>query len=179
MILICTVTLLFLLWLFQTQLYRFKTSKKISEDIKDLLFKLGKEPLKNNDIPIGAVLIYKRKVIGKGYNNVIKDKCLSGHAEINAINNAYSKLGKQFFELDYKKLILFSTYEPCEMCKGALTHYNIRKVFFIKRKPIKMQLKSTLKEIYYELTKKKIRSLDFQEDLFLMHPEYKKIKNHQ
>ena len=42
----------------------------------------------NNEVPVGAVVVKDNQVIGRGYNQVIKNNSVVGHAEIIAINNA-------------------------------------------------------------------------------------------
>ncbi len=162
------------LLLFPTQLYHLKPKSEISKEILKNLTKLGKEALKSNDVPVAALLIYQDTIIGKGYNTVFDKKELSGHAEINALNMAFEKYGTEFYALDRNKLYLYSSFEPCEMCKGAIIHYNIDNVYFEQGKSVFHQFKSTLKELKYEFSKKKIDAENLQENLFMQHPDYYK-----
>lgn len=171
------IILLFCLWLFHSQLYRLKFRNKIPTDIKTRLIDLGRNSIKEFDVPVGAILVYNGEIIGEGYNTVIRDKQLSGHAEINALNMAFEKFDQEFFKLDRKKLILYSTYEPCEMCKGALIHYNVKNILFEERKPVKSQLKSTIKTVLYEITKRVFKGGGAQKQLFQEHPGYRKHHN--
>ncbi len=172
------ITISFVLLLLPTQLYQLKSKSIVSTEILENLTKLGNEALKSNDVPVAALLIYKDSIIGKGYNTVLDKKELSAHAEINAINMAFKKYGQEFHKLDRSKLYLYSSFEPCEMCKGAIIHYNINHVYFEQGKSIFHQFKSTLKELKYEFFKKKMDAEDLQENLFLKHPDYyKNTKN--
>lgn len=82
--------------------------------------------------------------------------------------------GNQFYDLKCEGLVLYSTFEPCEMCKGAMVHYNIKNILFEQNKTAYMQLKSMLKSYVYNLNIKRIDSANLQEKLFLEHPTYKK-----
>jgi len=129
--------------------------------------------LKNGDVPVGAVLVYKDSIIGRGFNTVVDYNNLTGHAEINAINEAVVKMGmKVFNDLDRKYLELYTTYEPCEMCKGTIMHYNIKKVHFMKSKSLFHWWKKQLKSVFYEVRKQKAIGEEIQDSLFLLHPDY-------
>ncbi len=160
--------------LFQSQFYELRSEEEVKEQYKKEIIALGEEALKSLDVPVGAILLYGDSIIGKGYNTVRDKKVLSGHAEINALNMAYENYGASFAKLDRNKLALYSSFEPCEMCKGALIHYNINQVYFERRKPLLHQLKSTVKGLQYEWSKKKFDADSLQEKLFLKHPEYAK-----
>jgi len=127
-ILLIAIISIFLLLIFQSQFYGFKTAVKIPDHIKKELFQLGEKALQSKDVPIASVLTYEGKIIGRGYNTVKRDSNIGGHAEINAISDAYKRYGERFSKLDRDKLVLYSTFEPCEMCKGAMIHYNIKKM---------------------------------------------------
>ena len=159
---------------FQSQVYRFKGKKEISSEIKEKLSQLGKKALLTKDVPVSAILFYKDSIIGVGYNTVNKDSVLSGHAEINALNMAFKSCGNLFSKLNRADLKLYSSFEPCEMCKGAIIHYNIKNVYFERTKPGISQIKSTFRSLIYELSKKRIDADSLQEKLFLRHPDYKK-----
>ena len=49
---------------------------------------LAKESFDFEEVPVGAVVVKDKKIIGKGRNRVIADNDVSSHAEINAIRNA-------------------------------------------------------------------------------------------
>ncbi len=163
---------LLVMLLFQSQWYRLDSHVELKEIHKEEIKQLGAKALTNLDVPVGALLIYGDSIIGKGYNTVKKHQELSGHAEINALNMAYAKYGDKFHQLDRNKLKLYSSFEPCEMCKGALVHYDIQQVYFEKNKSIFHQLKSTFNTLLYEWNKSRFNAHNLQEDLFMQHPEY-------
>jgi len=164
---------LILLVIFNTRLFQFKSKKEISSDNKTEIIQLASEALKSLDVPVGSYLLYSGAIIGEGYNTVKSDTNIAGHAEINAINNAVKKIGlEQFNNLDRDKLILVTTLEPCEMCKGAIVHYNIKHVYFMKDKSPFHWNKKQLKMLQYEWGKRRIDGEHLQDSLFLLHPEY-------
>ncbi|MBP3285003.1 MAG: tRNA adenosine(34) deaminase TadA [Clostridia bacterium] len=78
------------------------------------------------EVPIGAVVVYKNKIIGRGYNLREKKKSALMHAEIVAISKACKKLKSWRLE----DCELYVTLEPCPMCAGAIIQSRIKKVFF-------------------------------------------------
>lgn len=143
----------------------------------DTLIELGKKSIPSGDVPIASLLLYDGKIVGEGYNDVVKNQNPSGHAEINAIADCFRKIGySKFKTLNKDYLILFTTYEPCSMCKGAIQEYGIKKVVFslAKRKADKISnLKNDLK-YYYHLKQMKNKRLQY--DLFKLHPTFDSIQ---
>jgi tRNA(adenine34) deaminase len=85
----------------------------------------------NGDIPVGAVIIFEGKIVGKGHNQVEKKKDCIAHAELIAIKKAVRTVG-------YKHLIdctMYVTLEPCSMCAGALVLARLNKVVFATADP--------------------------------------------
>jgi tRNA(Arg) A34 adenosine deaminase TadA len=127
----------FLIIILQTRFYEVRSTGNLPGYYKTELARLGAKALKTGDVPVGSILVYRDSIIGRGYNTVIGNNNLTGHAEINAINEAAVRMGmKVFSDLDRKYMTLYSTYEPCEMCKGTILHYNIKDVRFMKNKSI-------------------------------------------
>lgn len=84
-----------------------------------------------NEVPVGAIIIKDNKVIGRGFNSVIKDNSVSSHAEIKAINQASQHLNNY-------RLIgcdIFVTLEPCHMCAKAILDARINFLYFGAREP--------------------------------------------
>jgi len=82
--------------------------------------KLG---LKEGGIPIGAVLVYQDKIIGRGHNRRLQKGSPTLHAEIDALENA-GRLAASV----YKQCTLYTTLSPCSMCSGAVLLYKIPRV---------------------------------------------------
>ena len=78
--------------------------------------KLAKKAYALGEVPIGCVIVYEDKIIGRGYNRRNTDKNTLAHAEITAINRASKKTGDWRLE----GCTLYVTLEPCQMCAGAI-----------------------------------------------------------
>lgn len=66
--------------------------------------------------PFGAVIVRDQKIVAEGWNRVTSDNDPTAHAEIVAIRNACTKLGR----FDLSGCEIFSNCEPCPMCLGAV-----------------------------------------------------------
>jgi|TARA_B100001113_G_C20564583_1_gene386193 tRNA(adenine34) deaminase len=88
--------------------------------------KCAQEAFLINEVPVGAVIVRKRKIIGYGFNRVIQDHSVASHAEINAIKDASSSIE------NYRLLgcDIYSTLEPCHMCAKAIVDARIRNLYF-------------------------------------------------
>lgn len=76
------------------------------------------------EAPIGCVIVYKDKIIARGYNRRNTDKTTLGHAEITAIKKASKFMGDWRLE----ECTLYVTLEPCQMCAGAIVQARIPSV---------------------------------------------------
>lgn len=81
---------------------------------------------KRKEVPIGAIVVHKDRIIGKGYNQVESLRDPTAHAEIIAITAAAAHLGNHRFE----QCSLYVTVEPCAMCAGAIVLARISHVVF-------------------------------------------------
>lgn len=79
-----------------------------------------------DEVPIGAVIVYKDQIIGRGYNRKEQKKQATSHAEIEAIQNAEEYLGTW----NLSNCDLYVTLEPCPMCAGAIQQARIRTVYY-------------------------------------------------
>ncbi len=73
------------------------------------------------EVPIGCVIEYQGKIIGRGYNRRKTDKNTLSHAELNAIRKASKKMGDWRLE----ECTMYVTLEPCQMCSGAIVQARI------------------------------------------------------
>ncbi|AXJ00859.1 tRNA-adenosine deaminase [Cyclonatronum proteinivorum] len=71
--------------------------------------------MQKGEIPVGAVVVHKNQVIGRGHNLVETLSDPTAHAEMQAITAACSTLNDKFL----KECTLYVTLEPCPMCAGA------------------------------------------------------------
>ena len=79
-----------------------------------------------DEVPIGAVVVYKDKIIARGYNQIERLNDPTAHAEIIAITSAANYLGTKWL----KEASLYVTIEPCSMCAGALVLARIKNLYF-------------------------------------------------
>ena len=86
--------------------------------------KQAKKALALGEVPIGCVIVYEGKIIGRGYNRRNTDKNTLAHAEITAINKASKEIGDWRLE----DCTLYVTLEPCQMCAGAIVQARIPEV---------------------------------------------------
>jgi tRNA(adenine34) deaminase len=96
-----------------------------------LALSLAETAFEQDEVPVGAVIVKNGKVIGKGFNQVIKENSIASHAEINAIYQASQTLKNyRLTNCD-----LFVTLEPCHMCAKAIVDARINHLYFGAREP--------------------------------------------
>lgn len=76
------------------------------------------------ETPIGCVIVYQDKIIGRGYNRRTIDKNTLAHAELIAIRKAGRKMGDWRLE----GCTMYVTLEPCQMCSGAIVQSRMTRV---------------------------------------------------
>lgn len=96
----------------------------VQEKYMKMALRLARKALDLGEVPIGCVIVYEGKVIGRGYNRRNTDKNTLSHAEITAINKASKKMGDWRLE----GCTLYVTLEPCQMCAGAIVQARMGRV---------------------------------------------------
>ena len=86
----------------------------------------AQKAMKNNEVPVGAIIVLNNNIIGYGYNQPISKKDPTSHAEIEAIRESSKKLNN--YRLTGASI--YVTLEPCAMCYGAIVHSRISNIFF-------------------------------------------------
>lgn len=79
-----------------------------------------------DEVPVGAVVVHKGKVIGRGHNQIERLQDPTAHAEMIAITAATNNLQSRRLE----ECILYVTLEPCPMCAGAIVLSRIPTLVF-------------------------------------------------
>ena len=79
--------------------------------------------LREGGIPIGAVLVHRDRIIGRGRNRRVQRGSAVLHGEIDALENA----GRQPASV-YREAVIYTTLSPCAMCSGAILLYGIPRV---------------------------------------------------
>jgi tRNA(adenine34) deaminase len=79
-----------------------------------------------DEVPVGAVVVYRGTLIGRGHNSSISLNDPTAHAEIQALRAAAQYLG------NYRLVgtTVYVTVEPCLMCMGALLQARIKRLVF-------------------------------------------------
>lgn len=107
------------------------TSFKMEDFMEHEIFMIealneAQKAYEKNEVPIGAVIVFKNEIIARGHNirNTLKNPLC--HAEIIAINNAAEFIGDWRLE----ECDLYVTIEPCPMCAGAIIQARIPRIIF-------------------------------------------------
>ncbi len=91
-----------------------------------IAIKEAKKAAKRGDVPVGAVIVYKNKIIAKAHNKKQLRRNSLKHAELLVINKACKKL--KTWHLD--ECTIYVTLEPCMMCTGAIIESRIKKIYY-------------------------------------------------
>ena len=83
------------------------------------------------EVPVGAVVVFENKIIGRGHNLTISMHDATAHAEMVALSAAYNHFGDWRLE----NCVLFSTLEPCAMCAGAAVLSRIQTIVYGAKDP--------------------------------------------
>ncbi len=96
------------------------------KDFMKEALKEAKKAEKEQEIPIGCVIVVDDKIISRGHNKREKSQNALHHAEIIAIDKACKKLKSWRIE----NAVIYVTLEPCPMCAGAIANARISKVVY-------------------------------------------------
>ena len=93
--------------------------------MREALLEAG-DAAEEDEVPIGAVVVCRGRIIGKGHNMTERLGDPTAHAEMIAITAATEAMGGKYLN----DCILYVTVEPCPMCAGALSWSQIGKVVY-------------------------------------------------
>ncbi|MCY4147502.1 MAG: tRNA adenosine(34) deaminase TadA [Chloroflexi bacterium] len=96
-----------------------------------LALQAAERALETNDVPVGAVAVWRGKVIGRGWNRREADHDPTAHAEIIALREAALNIGS--WRLD--DVTLYCTLEPCAMCAGAMVLARLPRLVYAASDP--------------------------------------------
>ena len=80
----------------------------------------------HDEVPVGAVVMAGKEIIGRGFNRSITDHDPTAHAEIVALREASRAVGNYRLA----NATLYVTLEPCAMCVGALAQARVSRLVF-------------------------------------------------
>jgi tRNA(adenine34) deaminase len=100
----------------------------ISQDIIFIehALKLAKKASSLREVPVGAIVVIDKKIVGEGFNCPIMTSDPTAHAEIIALRKAAEFVGN--YRLS--GATLYVTLEPCTMCVGAMLHARIDRLVY-------------------------------------------------
>jgi tRNA(adenine34) deaminase len=88
--------------------------------------KEAKQALREEEVPVGAVIVFENRVIGRGHNQVELLQDPTAHAEMIALTAATNALGKKWLN----EATMYVTIEPCAMCAGAMILARLKKLVY-------------------------------------------------
>lgn len=78
------------------------------------------------EVPVGAVVVWDTRIIGRGYNQVEQLNDATAHAEMIAITAATNSIGAKYLP----EATLYVTVEPCLMCAGAIYWSKVGRIVY-------------------------------------------------
>jgi cytosine deaminase len=93
------------------------------DEFMDAAVAEAEQGFREGGIPIGAVLVHRGAIIGRGHNRRMQRDSPTLHGEMDALENA----GRQRAAV-YRESIMYTTLSPCSMCSGAILLYGIPRV---------------------------------------------------
>ena len=91
-----------------------------------MALELAREAENTGEVPVGAVVVFEDRVIGRGRNSPVERDDPTAHAEILAIREAAAAIGNYRLE----GATLYCTLEPCVMCAGAAVNARLARLVF-------------------------------------------------
>jgi len=83
----------------------------------------ARQGLAEGGIPIGAVLVHRGAIIGRGHNRRVQQGSVVLHGEMDALERA-----GRYPASVYRESVMYTTLSPCAMCSGAILLYGIPRV---------------------------------------------------
>jgi len=108
--------------------YNFEDKDTLKEDEHYMMLALqeAQKAYDQEEIPIGAVIVSKGRIIGRGHNLTEQLNDVTAHAEMQAFTAASQTLGGKYL----KECTLYVTIEPCVMCAGAAYWTQIGRIVY-------------------------------------------------
>lgn len=82
--------------------------------------------LEAGEVPVGAVVVCRDRIIARGHNLTERLNDVTAHAEMQAITSAANFLGGKYLS----ECTLYVTLEPCVMCAGALNWAQVARIVY-------------------------------------------------
>ena len=104
---------------------------KIDEIYMSEALKEARKAFQEDEVPVGAVVVYKGKIIARGHNQVERLKDPTAHAEMLTLTSATNYLNTKWLN----GASVYVTIESCSMCVGALVLARIKNLYFGAKDP--------------------------------------------
>ena len=101
------------------------------DDYMEMAIREAHLALERDEVPVGAVVVFENRIIGRGHNLMISMHDATAHAEMVALSAAYN----HFKDWRLENCYLFSTLEPCAMCAGAAVLSRIKTIVYGAKDP--------------------------------------------
>jgi tRNA(adenine34) deaminase len=99
---------------------------KIDEIYMSEAIKEAEKAFEEDEVPVGCVIVYQRKIIARAHNQVERLRDPTAHAEMLALTSATNYLNSKWLN----ECSIYVTIEPCSMCAGALVLARIKNIVF-------------------------------------------------
>lgn len=101
------------------------------QEFMNLAIKEAKKAYKEDEVPIGCVIVKDDIVLARAHNKKVKKQDATAHSEIECIKKASKKLNNWHLN----DCEMYVTLEPCIMCGGAIINSRIKKVYYSAKDP--------------------------------------------
>lgn len=105
--------------------------EKADEHFMKEALKEAEKAFKENEVPVGAVIVCDNRIISRAYNMTEKLNDVTAHAEMLAFTSAADFLGGKYLN----ECTLYVTLEPCIMCAGASYWTQIKRIVYSTSDP--------------------------------------------
>jgi tRNA(adenine34) deaminase len=89
-------------------------------------YKEAQKAFDAGEVPVGAIVVCKNKIIARGHNQTERLTDATAHAEMLAVTTAAYELGSKYLD----ECTLYVTLEPCVMCAGALHWVQLQRLVY-------------------------------------------------
>jgi len=88
--------------------------------------KEAEKAYQKDEVPVGAIIVWKNKIIARSHNLTEQLNDVTAHAEMQAITAATNYIGGKYL----KECTIYVTLEPCPMCAGAIAWAQLDELVF-------------------------------------------------
>lgn len=103
-----------------------ESQEQLDQRMMTMALSLAEDARSKGEVPIGAIIVYKERVIARAHNLTETLHDVTAHAEMQAITAAADRLGGKYLT----DCTLYVTVEPCPMCAGAIGWAQISRLVY-------------------------------------------------